>query len=79
MNVRKKILIILLLGCALLAQSAIAATIVAASDASAASKSSAQYVCDGSNDQAEINDALARRRGSHPDRGHFPHLGHGLL
>ncbi len=60
MNVRKKILIILFLGCALLAQSAIAATIVAASDASATSKASAQYVCDGSSDQTEINDALAR-------------------
>ncbi len=60
MNVRKKILIILFLGCALLAQSAIAATIVAASDASTSSKATAQYVCDGSNDQTELNDALAR-------------------
>src|SRR5665647_2248173 len=60
MNVRKKILLILFLGCALLAQSAVAATIVAASDASASSKASAQYVCDGSSDQVELNDALAR-------------------
>ena len=57
MNVRKKILILLLLGCALLAQSAFAATIVAASDAP--SKAGAQYVCDGNNDQIEINNALA--------------------
>ncbi|MEN6341784.1 MAG: carbohydrate-binding protein [Methanospirillum sp.] len=60
MNVRKKILIILFLGCALLAHSAIAATIVAASDASASSKSTAQYICDGSNDEVELNAALAR-------------------
>jgi len=60
MNVRRKILIILFLGCALLAHSAIAATIVAASDASASSKSTAQYVCDGSNDETELNAALAR-------------------
>ncbi len=59
MNVQGKILFILLLGCAVLAQSAVAATIVAASDASASSKASAQYVCDGSNDQVKINSALA--------------------
>ena len=60
MNNKGKIFFILLFGCALLAQSAFAATIVAASDASASSKASAQYVCDGSGDQAELNAALAR-------------------
>ena len=59
MNVQGKILFILLLGCAVLAQSAVAATIVAASDASATSKAGARYVCDGSSDQVEINNALA--------------------
>ena len=60
MNVKGKVFFILLFGCALLAQSAIAATIVAASDASASSKATAQYVCDGSGDQTELNAALAR-------------------
>jgi uncharacterized surface protein with fasciclin (FAS1) repeats len=59
MNVREKILFLFIVGCALLAHSAAAATIVAASDASAASKASAQYVCDGSGDQEQINQALA--------------------
>jgi hypothetical protein len=76
MNVQRKILFILLLGCALLAQSAIAATIVAASDASASSKATAQYVCSGSSDQTKINEALAKRRRGRPDRGHLPHVGH---
>ena len=60
MNVRSKILVVIIFGCALCAQSAIAATIVAASDASASSKATAQYICDGSSDQVELNQALAR-------------------
>ncbi len=59
MNVKGKIFFILFFGCALLAQSALAATIVAASDASASSKATANYVCDGSGDQTELNAALA--------------------
>ena len=61
MNVRTKLLFVLLfLGCSLVVQSAAAATIVAASDASAASKASAAFVCDGNGDQEQINNALAR-------------------
>jgi len=60
MKVWKLVLCALILGIVLLAQSAIAATIVAASDASATSKASAQYICDGVNDQVELNNALAR-------------------
>ena len=61
MNVRTKLLFVLLfLGCSLLVQSAFAATIVAASDAGAASKASADFVCDGNGDQEQINNALAR-------------------
>jgi hypothetical protein len=60
MNIRSKkriFLIILSLFC--LIQAAAATTIVAASDSSASSKASAQYVCDGSGDQSQINAALA--------------------
>lgn len=60
MNIRSKkriLLIILSLFC--LVQAAAAATIVAAADSSSSSKAAAQYVCDGSGDQTQINAALA--------------------
>jgi hypothetical protein len=60
MNIRSKkriLLIILSLFC--LVQAAAAATIVAAADSSSSSKATAQYVCDGSGDQTQINAALA--------------------
>ena len=63
MKIRSKkpilLIILSLLSLICLVQAAAAATIVAAADSSSSSKAAAQYVCDGSGDQTQINAALA--------------------